>query len=312
LSRNGPPPRSLISRVAAILSTFSAGSSHSVTEIAHLTGLPVSTAHRLTGELVSWQLLNRTTEGRYEVGLALQRLHGDVSSMSALYERAPHMVTDLCEVTQRRARLGILRGGRVAYIEKRVGPRPATRFCPDAVLPAHATALGKALLAFSPRETVASVEQKLAAYTECTLTSPDQLRRALHFVRRARRAVSRGELFPGDTAVAVPVFGPGGVVAAALELEVPDMRADGKTCTAALVVAARGLSRELAVDARAGRPRLRVVPDQGEACPTPPSAAVLVRAPAIGTSTVPESGARPVCDGACQRLKGGSRVPQEA
>jgi len=220
LDRLTPPPRSLISRVAAILSTFSAGSSHSVTEIAHLTGLPVSTAHRLTAELASWQLLNRTTDGRYEVGLALQRLHGDVSDTSALYERAPHMVSDLCEVTQRRARLGVLRGGRVVYIEKQVGSRPVTRFCPDAVLPAHATALGKALLAFSPRETVASVEQKLAAYTECTLTSPEQLRLALHFVRRTRRAVSRGELFPGDVAVAVPVFGPGGVVAAALELEV--------------------------------------------------------------------------------------------
>jgi DNA-binding IclR family transcriptional regulator len=53
-------------------------------------------------------LLNRTTEGRYEVGLALQRLHGEVSSMSALSKRARHIVTDLCEVTQRRARL--LRG----------------------------------------------------------------------------------------------------------------------------------------------------------------------------------------------------------
>jgi DNA-binding IclR family transcriptional regulator len=305
------PPRSLISRIAAILSTFSAGNSHSVTEIAHLTGLPVSTAHRLTGELASWQLLNRTAEGRYEVGLALQRLHGDVSFASALYERAPHIVTDLCEVTQRRARLGVLRGGRVAYIEKRVGPRPVTRFCSDAVLPAHATALGKALLAFSPRGTVASVEQKLAAYTELTLTSPDQLRRALHFVRRAGRAVSRGELFPGDMAVAVPVFGPGGVVAAALELEVPDMHADGESCTAALVVAARGLSRELALDARAGRPRLRLVPDQGEACLSPPSA-VLVRAPAVRTTPVPESSARHVCDSACQRLKGCSRVPQEA
>jgi DNA-binding IclR family transcriptional regulator len=310
LSRNGPPPRSLISRVAAILSTFSAGSSHSVTEIAHLTGLPVSTAHRLTGERVSWQLLNRTTEGRYEVGLALQRLHGDVSSMSALYERAPHMVTDLCEVTQRRARLGILRGGRVAYIEKRVGPRPATRFCPDAVLPAHATALGKALLAFSPRETVASVEQKLAAYTECTLTSPDQLRRALHFVRRARRAVSRGELFPGNMAVAVPVFGPGGVVAAALELEVREFRVDSATCTAALTVAARGLSWELALDAGPGRPHLRLVPDQGEDSPIPPHA-VSVR-PLNDPAAASDPDGRHVCDTPCPWLKGCSCVPQEA
>jgi hypothetical protein len=45
-----PPPRSLISRVAAILSAFSVGRCHSVTEIAHPAGLPVSTTHRLNGE----------------------------------------------------------------------------------------------------------------------------------------------------------------------------------------------------------------------------------------------------------------------
>ena len=38
----------------------------------------------------------------------------------------------------------------VAYIEKHPGPRPATAFTPAATLPAHPTALGRALLAFSP------------------------------------------------------------------------------------------------------------------------------------------------------------------
>jgi hypothetical protein len=100
-------------------------------------------------------------------------------------------------------------------------------------------------------------------------------------------------------------------VAAALELEVADMRADGETCTAALVVAARALSRELALDVRTSRPHFPLVPDQGKACPTPRSRE-LVRAPTIGTTAAPESDARHVCDAACSRLKGCSRVPQEA
>jgi DNA-binding IclR family transcriptional regulator len=256
-----PPPRSLVGRITAILSTFLAGESHSVTEIARLTQLPVSTAHRLTVELVSWQLLRRTADGRYEVGLTLQRLGGDGWSVPALHERGPQVVTDLCEVAHRRARLGILRGDRVAYIEKQEGPEPATAFCANAVLPAHATALGKALLAFAPRGVVSSVEQRLTAYTRHTLTTPDQLHRALQATRLTRRAVARGELFPGDWAVAVPVFGSGGVVVAALELDVHDPRTDIETCTAALAVAARGLSRELAVDMHpAGRPHLRLLP----------------------------------------------------
>jgi DNA-binding IclR family transcriptional regulator len=255
------PPRSLVGRLSAILSTFLAGDSHSVTEIARLTQLPVSTTHRLTADLVSWQLLRRTADGRYEIGLMLQRLGGHGGSPPVLDDRGPQVVTDLCEVTHRRARLGVLRGDRVAYMEKQVGPEPATAFCDSAVLPAHATALGKALLAFAPRGTVSSVEQRLTAYTSHTLTTPDRLQRALHAVRLGRTAVARGELFLSDWAVAVPVFGGGGVVVAALELEVRDPRTDMRTCTAALAVAARGLSRELAVDAcHVGQPHLRLLP----------------------------------------------------
>jgi DNA-binding IclR family transcriptional regulator len=270
-----PLPRSLISRVAAILSTFLTGDTHSITEISRLTGLPVSTTHRLAAELASWQLLNRAADGRYEVGLTLRRLGGDAWSIPALHERAPNVVTDLCEVTRRRARLGILRGGQVAYIEKRVGVDPATPFCPGATLPAHATALGKALLAFSARETVASVQQRLTAYTAHTVTTPDQLHRALHTIRLTRTAVACDELAMGDCAIAAPVFGCRGSVVAALELQMHDPRVDIDMCKATLAVAARGLSRELALDGhRLANPRLRLLPDGAPAAaPVPPRAA---------------------------------------
>jgi hypothetical protein len=52
--------RSVTSKVWAILMTFTEGSEHSLTEIARLAGLPISTAHRLTSELGSWRLLERT------------------------------------------------------------------------------------------------------------------------------------------------------------------------------------------------------------------------------------------------------------
>jgi DNA-binding IclR family transcriptional regulator len=256
----------MISRLVAILSTFLSEESHSITEIARLTGLPLSTTHRLTADLAAWQLLRRTADGRYEVGLVLRRLGSDVVCSPDLEELAPHVVTDLCEVTHRRARLGVLVDGRVAYIEKRVDAEPATGFSASAVLPAHATAVGKALLAFSPWEGVfsgvpgAPAERRLAAFTSRTLTSPHQLQRALHVVRLQRAAVARDELFQGDSAVAVPVFGDGGVVAA-LELEVYDWAGDRDRCMAALAMAARGLSRELAVSARRpDRPPLRLLP----------------------------------------------------
>ena len=79
-------------------------------------------------------------------------------------------------------------------------------------------------------------------------------------VRLTRSAVACGELVLGESAVAVPVFGCAGEVIGAVELELHDPRTDLEVCKAALAVAARGLSRELAVDHdRVQRPRLRLL-----------------------------------------------------
>jgi DNA-binding IclR family transcriptional regulator len=264
-----PLPRSAVSRITAILSTFLAGGSHSVTEMARLTGLPVSTTHRIAVDLASWQLLHRTGDGQYQVGIMLRQLGGDGWSTPVLVERGPQVVVDLCEATRRRTRLGVLDDGRVAYIEKRVGADPVTPFGQSATLPAHATAVGKALLAFAPREVAAAVTRHLTAYTANTLHTPDRLLRALGIVRLTRSAVAHGELVAAESAVAVPVFGCGGEVIAALEVELHDVRADLELCKAALVVASRGLSRELVVDQdRVGAPRLHLVPaSDGVAAP---------------------------------------------
>jgi DNA-binding IclR family transcriptional regulator len=81
--------------------------------IAQLAGLPVSTAHRLTSELASWQVLERTDDGRYRAGLALRMIgtagHGGAPSLS---ERAPCVLEDLAAATKSRVRLGVLQNWR--------------------------------------------------------------------------------------------------------------------------------------------------------------------------------------------------------
>jgi DNA-binding IclR family transcriptional regulator len=248
-------PRSMVSRFAAILGTFRFGDRHAMIEIARMTGLPVSSTHRLATDLAAWQILQRTPEGDYRIGLALQMLRVDATYLPTLHELAPHVLTDLCEATQRRARVGVLVNDRVSYAEKQPGTDPVSGFCRSATLPVHATALGKALIAFAPPNLTTLVSRRMMAYTARTLTSPDRIHFALNSVRMTHLAVSYGELVDGDMAVATPVFA-GGEAVAALELQVHDLHDDLKMCAATLTVAARGLSRALVGDApSAGCPR---------------------------------------------------------
>lgn len=241
------PGRSVTSKVVSILLSFSDSSVHSLTEIARLAGLPVSTAYRLVNELAAWGVLERTEESQYRVGTPLRELGSKAPATANLVERARRVMEDLCAATRSDVRLGMLQGCEVTYTERMAGDRLAAKFWTGRKAPAHASAMGKALLAFSPPHVVNAVlSQGLDRYTPYTLTAADQLRRSLAVTRLTRVAVCRWEREVGASAVAVPVFGGGGDIVAALELTAKDLRTDLHALQPALLVAARGLSRDLA------------------------------------------------------------------
>jgi len=254
------PGRSVTSKVAAILMSFTSGRGHALVDLARQAGLPTSTAHRLARELTDRHLLERTEDGEFRVGLPLRMLSGDAAEPPTLHERAPFVVDDLCEATRATTRLGVLDDLEVASIERQPGHRPVSTFSAAARLPVHATALGKAMLAFAPAQVVRMVlTPPLTAFTSATLTAPEQLHRALQCVRLRGMATGCGELQPGRCDVAVPVLGPAGAAIAAVGVEVPDLeQATLGKVVPALVLAARGLARELAVD-----PRERVAAETG-------------------------------------------------
>jgi DNA-binding IclR family transcriptional regulator len=246
--------RSVASKVIAILLTFTSGSVFSLTEIARLTGLPISTAHRLATEMAAWGILERTDDGHYRVGEQLRVIGSEPALPPAnVREKARRVMEDLATATSRtRVRLGVLDDLDVVFVEKLAGTRPVSMFVESASAPVHACAMGKALLAFSPPRTVEQVIARgLEGFTPFTLTSPERLRRSLGVTRLTRVAVCRRELDLDSSAVAVPVFGPGGAVIAALELEVQDPR-DLRQMQPPLVVAARTLSRDLATSRAVG------------------------------------------------------------
>jgi DNA-binding IclR family transcriptional regulator len=120
------------------------------------------------------------------------------------------------------------------------------------VLPAHATALGKAILAHAPSGVLEDVIRRgLPAFTPFTRTTARELRRDLASVRSSGVAVSRQEWREGEYAVAAPVFGPDGTVIGALDLVVDEMADRLRDVRAAMAIATRVLSRQLAADPRA-------------------------------------------------------------
>jgi DNA-binding IclR family transcriptional regulator len=239
--------RSVISKFAAIVTTFTAGPSLSLTEVANHTGLATSTAHRLLQVLVSVDLLERDDHGEYRAGRVLRNVETK-PTRPTLFGRGAFVVDDLAEALRTTARLGVLDDLAVTYIEKVPRAMPGTAFPNGARLPAHATAIGKALLAFiHPHVAQRVVAQNMTAYTQCTLVRNEELQHALRRTRARGFAVSAGELFPDLRTVAVPVLDSTRAAVAALEVQVADIRPPTlANVLPSLSVAARGLSREIA------------------------------------------------------------------
>lgn len=236
--------QSVTSRVSAILLTFTDCDDRSLTEIARLAGLPVSTAHRLAVELASRHLLERDDNGHYHVGPPLRDIGSSEWEAPTLSERASCVLDDLSAAIHRPARLGVMCGGEVRYVEKRPH-HPATSFDAAATLPAHATALGKVLLAYSPtRITDSLIAKGLTKFTRYTVVAPEKFRHSLGAIRQAHIAVSSSELEVGIHCVAMPVFIDRKILAA-IEVQVANPQDDLARVSPALAMACGGLSREL-------------------------------------------------------------------
>ena len=271
------PRRTVTSKVVAIIRTFDPGRSLTITEIAQVADLSLSTTHRLVHELAAWGILHRGDDGRYEIALSPGSCGRSDRPLGLRTVAAP-TIEDLSAATTSDVRLGVIDGLRVLYVEKAYGGRPLSEFSTAATLPAHATALGKALLAFSAPETVDHViRHGLRTYTASTVATAVRFRHALKVTRLRGMAFASGELRPGHCAVAVPVFGPAGEVAAALEVRLRDVRSEMPGTVPALLVAARGLSRDLGriavpaapvgAGARDGRPAEQAMPSGPVAVP---------------------------------------------
>jgi DNA-binding IclR family transcriptional regulator len=171
---SGRPGLKVSSKTAAILLALTTGGEHTLSALAAHTRLPVSTVYRLLHDLASSPIGERTA-GRYRPGRTLRGL-ALTPDPPTLDIRGPLALQDLATALQLTVRLGVLKNGDIAYIEKTPDLVPGTSFPNRARLPVHATALGKALLAYAPAVVVQRFSAGgLARFTEYTPTSSSEL-----------------------------------------------------------------------------------------------------------------------------------------
>ncbi|HLJ58866.1 MAG TPA: IclR family transcriptional regulator [bacterium] len=158
---------------------------------------------------------------KYHLGLQGINLAGAALNQLEIRKQAISILERLVSATSYNANLGILHRQHMMYIARIDGPKSARMYTPiGRRAPAHATALGKAILAFLPPDEAAPIVRSgsLVACTPHTIIDPAVLAEELRRIRQRGYAVDREEFLAGICCVGVPVRGPLGGVEAALSL----------------------------------------------------------------------------------------------
>lgn len=223
-----------------------------ISELAQRADLPKSTVSRLVSTLVRQRYLERDGTAIH-LGLRLFELGQLADEPRELRGAALPVMADLRNRTGETAYLAIrdaqemmcvaiVRGPATAPLISRIGGR----------FPAHATALGKAVLAFSaPADVDAVVAAGLTAWTHRTIIDDERLAQQLAGVRESGFATEIEELITGVCGVASPVFSPAGGLIASISVSGPAGEFDPGRSASAVRGAALALTRRLAPGAAA-------------------------------------------------------------
>jgi DNA-binding IclR family transcriptional regulator len=253
-----PPRDSVATRLLSLLGAFRPGDEAlTLTELSRRTNLPQPTALRLLRELTEWGALERLPSGRYQVGLRLFHVGMLAPAQRSLREVALPYMQDLFEATKENVLLGVLENKSVLYLEKIMGQNSAPALTRSGgVLPAHATAIGKVLLAYGSEEDREEVcRQPLRQFTSATLKDGDELRRDLAMVIERGYAVADQALRPGRVAVAAPVLNYTGTPVAGISVMGQAHNMDVARLAPAVQTVAFSLSRQLGMQPQPGRRR---------------------------------------------------------
>jgi DNA-binding IclR family transcriptional regulator len=233
-----------------ILEELSRTGALGVNEVTQRTGVSKSTVFRVLTTLTQLGYTVRNPDREYRITNALSALVSDTGITEALRLAALPWMLKLRDEFGETVNLGWLQLDRVTYIEVvpsefalRLHERPGASVC------VHASALGKAILAFSPEVVVDSLlrGRELQMFTRNTITDPEQMIAELHRVHEHGYAFDRGETSLLATCVAAPIIDARGVALAALSVSGPTSRFNPRANSPvieSLLIAASEISKQ--------------------------------------------------------------------
>jgi DNA-binding IclR family transcriptional regulator len=217
-----------VERAMAILRCFEDGEDDlGISEIAARTGLRVSTAHRIVRALCAGGLMDQDRRSdRYRLGRTLVVLGQRAASQLGL-EAARPTLERLAETTGESASLGTRHGDEIVVVLV-ASSAQRLRFDHEqgGRIGLHASAMGKAVLAFSVRDVERAVppSMDLERFTSHTVVDRDALLADLSAIRERGYAVNDQGRFEGVVGVAAPLIGRDGVARAAVGVQGPSSR----------------------------------------------------------------------------------------
>jgi len=237
-----------VERALAVLDALSDGGGELGTnEIARRTGINASTVSRLLATLVSTGIVEHVpATGRYRLGPRLLQLGNLVLGRLDLRDVARPYLQELVRATGETATLsapGEHDAITIDFVQSDAVVQSVARLGRPSI--GHATATGKALLAFGEAHLPGG---RLKAYTPRTITNRRDLEQELERACRDGYAMSVGEREPDLNAVAAPAFDRDGRLAAIVGVQGPESRFGDKAmhfAVAPLLAATAGISSSL-------------------------------------------------------------------
>jgi DNA-binding IclR family transcriptional regulator len=253
-----PGPVQSIERAAAILRLLARGSGRlGVGEISAALGLAKGTTHGILRTLqgVGFVEQDKAT-GKYQLGATLLHLGTSYLDVNELRSRAINWADALASRSGEAVRIGTPLDGKVLVVHHVFRPDDTLQTLDvGALLPLHATALGKVLLAYDAAVASGLHDADMEKFTHRTLVTASTLGREMGKVREQGWAAEMEEAVSGQASIAAPIRGYGGLVVGAISIAgtVDRLWPTGERPDPGLVVFVQNAARAISRDLGAGR-----------------------------------------------------------